>query len=565
MKKIIPLVTTLSVIIVVLLHSCKKVSRDVAVNEPPVANAGTNQILILPKDSVQLNGTNSYDPEKEMMTYQWSKIAGPQSYIIRNASSASTVVAKLVAGVYRFELKVTDKQAAVDRDTVQITVMAGDGNNYPPVADAGPDQTITLPLNSCILNGTGSYDPDGTVATYQWTKIGGPASFTLTNSNAATARVANMSEGNYAFELKVTDNSGLTGKDTVNILVYLAGHDTCDVTNRQHVNASLNPIGTLSVSRMPYVAAAGGKIAFAGGQYYTGPYYTTSSAVDIYDVNSKAWSSSHLSKEREGIAAISCGNKIFFAGGGMFDGGVTNIDIYDASTNAWTTADLSVGRSYLTAATVGNKVFFAGGFTEGWTPSSIVDIYDLSTNTWSRAKLSQSRYNLGAVTVGNQVYFAGGVGSTRVDIYNNTTNSWSSSELKELSGPVSGIAVGDKIYWAGIARGENKGEVEIWNTATGEVTFNCLSYPRYAPSAIIKNNEIAFFSNATEWNDDEHLANNLSPLFDIYNVSTNQWSVGVLPETAMAQGFVCLNNTIYVGGGRPGMHSTTDKVYILNW
>jgi hypothetical protein len=115
-----------------------------------------------------------------------------------------------------------------------------------------------------------------------------------------------------------------------------------------------------------------------------------------------------------------------------------------------------------------------------------------------------------------------------------------------------------------IARGQKKGEVEIWNTTTGEVTFNCLSYPRYAPAALIKNNEIIFFSNSSEWNNDADLANNLTPLFDIYNIATNQWSIGVLPQAATAQGVVSVNNLIYVGGGRTGMYSTTDKVYNLN-
>jgi hypothetical protein len=48
--------------------------------------------------------------------------------------------------------------------------------NKPPIANAGPDQTITLLKDSTILDGTASTDPDGTITSYKWAKIAGPAS-----------------------------------------------------------------------------------------------------------------------------------------------------------------------------------------------------------------------------------------------------------------------------------------------------------------------------------------------------------------------------------------------------
>ena len=61
--------------------------------------------------------------------------------------------------------------------------------NIPPTASAGSDQTITLPTNSISLNGTGT-DTDGSIASYQWTKISGTGG-TIANSNKATATVTN--------------------------------------------------------------------------------------------------------------------------------------------------------------------------------------------------------------------------------------------------------------------------------------------------------------------------------------------------------------------------------------
>jgi hypothetical protein len=49
--------------------------------------------------------------------------------------------------------------------------------NKPPIAKAGPDQVITLPTDSVLLDGNSSSDPDGKISEWLWTKISGPASF----------------------------------------------------------------------------------------------------------------------------------------------------------------------------------------------------------------------------------------------------------------------------------------------------------------------------------------------------------------------------------------------------
>ncbi|MEO6219501.1 MAG: hypothetical protein ABIO81_03670, partial [Ginsengibacter sp.] len=91
-------------------------------NRPPVANAGQDQTITLPVSSVALNGSSSTDPDNNITGYQWTKIAGPSSYSIINATSIQTPVNNLVEGVYQFELKVTDAGSLFDMDTVEVTV-----------------------------------------------------------------------------------------------------------------------------------------------------------------------------------------------------------------------------------------------------------------------------------------------------------------------------------------------------------------------------------------------------------------------------------------------------------
>ena len=66
-------------------------------------------------------------------------------------------------------------------------------NNKPPVAAAGPDQTITLPTDSVLLDGSKSSDPDGRISAWQWTKVAGPASFAINNATSSKAIVKNLS------------------------------------------------------------------------------------------------------------------------------------------------------------------------------------------------------------------------------------------------------------------------------------------------------------------------------------------------------------------------------------
>ena len=88
---------------------------------------------------------------------------------ITNAANASTTVTSLVQGVYQFQLKVTDNTGAIGLDTMQVTV------NAPPISNAGADQLITLPASTVVIKGSGT-DADGTISSYNWTKISGPSS-----------------------------------------------------------------------------------------------------------------------------------------------------------------------------------------------------------------------------------------------------------------------------------------------------------------------------------------------------------------------------------------------------
>jgi Carbohydrate binding module (family 6)/PKD domain/Secretion system C-terminal sorting domain len=91
--------------------------------------------------------------------------------------------------------------------------------NLPPISNAGSDVTIVLPANSVQLNGNGSKDPDGTIASYSWTMISGPSQFTISNANIINPVISNLVAGTYTLRLTVVDNKGASATDDINITV----------------------------------------------------------------------------------------------------------------------------------------------------------------------------------------------------------------------------------------------------------------------------------------------------------------------------------------------------------
>lgn len=94
--------------------------------------------------------------------------------------------------------------------------------NQSPTADAGSNQSITLPTSQVTVNGSSSSDPDGTINTYLWTKMSGPATFTITNPNNASTTITGLVAGTYVFRLTVTDDDGAQDTDDVQITVEAA-------------------------------------------------------------------------------------------------------------------------------------------------------------------------------------------------------------------------------------------------------------------------------------------------------------------------------------------------------
>ncbi len=91
--------------------------------------------------------------------------------------------------------------------------------NLLPTSNAGVDQTITLPVSSTSLTGSGS-DPDGTISAYSWSQVSGPKTISFSTTNTASTIVSGLTTaGNYICRLTVTDNLGGQSTDDIQVTV----------------------------------------------------------------------------------------------------------------------------------------------------------------------------------------------------------------------------------------------------------------------------------------------------------------------------------------------------------
>ncbi|MEO8428044.1 MAG: LamG-like jellyroll fold domain-containing protein, partial [Verrucomicrobiota bacterium] len=173
------------------------------VNQFPVVNAGPDQTITLPS-SASLSGSATDDGlpnPPNTLTFHWSQVSGPGTSTFVNANAASTAVSFSQAGTYVLRLSASDSLLSTT-DDITVTV------NQPPVVNAGPDQTLTLP-NSATLSGSATDDglpnPPNTL-TFHWSQVSGPGTASFANANAAGTTVSFSQAGTYVLRLSASDS-----------------------------------------------------------------------------------------------------------------------------------------------------------------------------------------------------------------------------------------------------------------------------------------------------------------------------------------------------------------------
>ncbi|EGV31925.1 PKD domain containing protein [Thiorhodococcus drewsii AZ1] len=167
-------------------------SMQVRINAGPVADAGPNH-LVAPGETLNFDGAGSFDPDGRIQDYAWDFGDGT------SATGVAPSHAYAEPGLYQVRLRVADDSGHAEAIAfAEASVRV----NAAPVALAGAD-LLVAPGQEILLDGSGSYDPDGRIVSYRWTFDDGRAAVETDKTALSFAE-----PGSYSARLAVTDDSG---------------------------------------------------------------------------------------------------------------------------------------------------------------------------------------------------------------------------------------------------------------------------------------------------------------------------------------------------------------------
>ena len=158
------------------------------------------------------------DPDGDSLTYAASNLPTGASFNATTHTFTWTPGYGQEGSYTNLLFTVTDDGTPPVSDSETMTITVGDVNQ-PPVAHAGSDQTADEG-DPITLDGSGSYDPDGTTLFFNWSQTAG-TQVMLSDVSAAqpTFSAPDVGPGgeSLAFQLTVTDAYGLESSDTCTV------------------------------------------------------------------------------------------------------------------------------------------------------------------------------------------------------------------------------------------------------------------------------------------------------------------------------------------------------------
>lgn len=196
------------------------------VNQPPVVDTGSDQLVNELAAGITLDGSLSVDPNGSISSYLWEQLSGTSVIAFNNTISAiadftAPDVAANTTEVLVFQLTVTDNYGLTDVGTVNVSVQDALVTNLLPVADAGVNQIVNE--NTLVTLDASASTDDGSIVSYLWTQIDGVNTITLDDNTSITpsfiAPAVDAGNDDIHMQLTVTDDLGTQSTDTVHIIV----------------------------------------------------------------------------------------------------------------------------------------------------------------------------------------------------------------------------------------------------------------------------------------------------------------------------------------------------------
>ena len=172
-------------------------------NKAPVVKLNPSSAVTIKKGaSIVLDASGSTDADGSIKSFLWSN--GETTSKITVSPSVTTV----------YEVVVTDNEGA--KSSGKITVNVEDGvkpvENKLPLAIIDVLETKSSQDGTIGLDGSRSYDPDGSIVAYEWKDAQGKVVSTTKSTNVS-------GDGLTTYTLTVTDNKGATASTSQEVLI----------------------------------------------------------------------------------------------------------------------------------------------------------------------------------------------------------------------------------------------------------------------------------------------------------------------------------------------------------
>ncbi|MBL7752093.1 MAG: hypothetical protein JNN29_11970 [Chitinophagaceae bacterium] len=478
--------------------------------------------------------------------------------------------------------------------------------NLPPVANAGHDLAISSPQDSILLDGRASTDPDGQIIRFKWTKVSGPASYSIQTDAQSTTRVRGLLIGSYNFELEVEDNEGQIDKDTIQVLVEeiatnhppvaVAGADINIITptNTVSLNGSASWDPDNNIAGYAWTKIAGPSIVTISdpvnvqteaGNLVIGEYLFELVVTDAGGLFSKDTIKVTVSNPPGVPPVADAGTDqsiqynlqtcsmdpsfITLDGTASFDPDGT-IVAYQWTLISPANSLVNMTNPVTSTTTVSGLASGVYKFqlevrdNDGGTDKDTVLVNVVSGNRQQIpaqlvpvGTLSQQRHVGAVATVGTKIFFAGGRFpplspgpnfSSRVDIYDISTNSWSTTELSQPRWGLTAVTSGNRVYFAGGTATQTQAGTTVSQTKRIDVYDNLtglwstMEMPRAGHFSSIAFGSKLFFAGGSA--------------IDIYDVNDNAWTAKTLSQPRYLIATANVQGKLYFSGGASTISGT---------
>uniref|UniRef100_A0A914DX77 PKD/Chitinase domain-containing protein n=1 Tax=Acrobeloides nanus TaxID=290746 RepID=A0A914DX77_9BILA len=151
-------------------------------------------------------------------TYYWETVEGIGLSYAEAFDKEEIVLSTLKNGTQHFRVTISDGKNQYHKDHI-LNVLSEKHANIPPKANIKPNGPITeYEHNNVVLDGEGSLDTDGKIASYEWKLKKGPT-LQLPSMNTPILTLTSLTVGNYTFSLTVTDDNGAKDETEIDIVI----------------------------------------------------------------------------------------------------------------------------------------------------------------------------------------------------------------------------------------------------------------------------------------------------------------------------------------------------------